>query len=61
MADKPSVVQTFTSEAGGVYQLLHRPGSAAPWGIVVDGEIQSTYDDYGDALRAWQEALGGAE
>ncbi|MCW5852652.1 MAG: hypothetical protein KIT87_21450 [Anaerolineae bacterium] len=57
MPDKPSVVQTFTSEEGVVYQLLYLAGSASPWRLVIDGEMDSTYDDYGDALRAWEEVM----
>ena len=60
MPDKPTVLQTFTSEEGVAYQLLYIAGSASPWRIVIDGEMDSTYDDYGDALRGWEDALRGA-
>ena len=61
MSDKPSVLQSFTSEEGVLYQLLYVAGSATPWRLLIDGEMDSTYDDYGDALRGWQEALSNAE
>ncbi len=61
MSDKPAILQTFTSEAGVRYQLLYVATSATPWRIVIDGAMDSTYDDYGDALRAWQATLQDAE
>ena len=61
MSAKPTVLQSFTSEEGTVYQLLYLAGSATPWRVVIDGEMDSTYDDYGDALRGWQEALSDVE
>ncbi len=61
MSTRTTLLEEFTSDTGTRYQLLYTPGSAAAWSIVIAGELDSSYDDYGDARHAWAETLAEAE
>lgn len=61
MSTRTTTLEEFISDAGTRYQLLYTPGSAAAWSIIIDGELDTSYDDYGDARRAWAETLAEAQ
>lgn len=61
MSTRTAVLEEYTTDTGTRYQLLYTPGSATPWVIVIDGEMDTGYDDYADARHAWDETLAEAE
>jgi hypothetical protein len=60
MQSGTQVLESVRANDGTEYQLLYTPGSGAAWVIVIDGRPDESFDDHGDAQRAWREVIAAA-